>query len=275
MAKDQSTGAMTQVSWEECAGEELVAAAYFVYGAIAPSASPSTYPEGRLYLERSIAALNAAAGTEFPEQLANVSGDMTTNPPPAFYSREVSAMAAFQDRLVMVCAGGAVSASQPGDYLNFFRTSMLTSLPRDPVNFTIIGGEGDTVRHAVKYDRNLLRADPSHCLCQRCVRVNRDHDRAVCRDRSREDRVLGNLALLRDQTKPLRAAKSVLTYAHRGVDTVDLPRRLRGEQVVRPHEEADRRDGDRAERDRTVPEEPLAAVHRRQSQPRLCCAVYR
>lgn len=33
---------------------------------------------------------------------------------------------------------------------------MLTSLPRDPVEFTIIGGEGDVVRHAVKYDRNLL-----------------------------------------------------------------------------------------------------------------------
>lgn len=156
VAKDQSTGAMTQVSWEECAGEELVAAAYFVYGAIAPAADPVTYPEGRLYLERSISALNAAAGTAFPEQLANVSGDMETNPPPAFYSKEVSAMAAFQDRLVVVCAGGAVSTSQPGDYLNFFRTSMLTTLPRDPVAFTIIGGEGDTVRHAVKYDRNLL-----------------------------------------------------------------------------------------------------------------------
>lgn len=156
VAKDQSTGAMTQVSWEECAGEELVAAAYFVYGAIAPAADPVTYPEGRLYLERSISALNAAAGTAFPEQLANVSGDMETNPPPAFYSKEVSAMAAFQDRLVVVCPGGAVSTSQPGDYLNFFRTSMLTVLPRDPVAFTIIGGEGDTVRHAVKYDRNLL-----------------------------------------------------------------------------------------------------------------------
>lgn len=156
VAKDQSTGAMTQVSWEECAGEELVAAPYFVYGAMSQAASPSTYPEGRLHLALSIADLNTAAGTDFPEEVPNVSGDMTTNPPPAFYSREISAMAAFQDRLVVVCAGGAVSASQPGDYLNFFRTSMLTSLPRDPVEFTIIGGEGDVVRHTVKYDRNLL-----------------------------------------------------------------------------------------------------------------------
>lgn len=156
VAKDGSQGAMTQVSWEECAGEELVEADYFVYGAMSPAASPSTYPEGRLHLALSIAALNAAAGTDFPAEAPNVSGDMTTNPPPPFYSKEITAMAAFQDRLVVVCAGGAVSASQPGDYLNFFRTSMLTALPRDPVSFTIIGGEGDTVRHVVKYDRNLL-----------------------------------------------------------------------------------------------------------------------
>lgn len=156
VAKDQSVGALTQVSWSEVAGEELIPAPYFVYGTVAPAASPSTYPEGRLHLALSIEALNAAAGTDFPVVTPNISGDMVTNPAPSFYEKEVSAMAAFQDRLVIVCAGGAVTASQPGDYLNFFRTSALTVLSTDPVPFQIVGGEGDTVRHVVKYDRNLL-----------------------------------------------------------------------------------------------------------------------
>lgn len=156
VAKDQSQGALTQVSWSEVAGEELIQAPYFVYGTVVQAASPGTYPEGRLYLALSIEELNAAAGTSFPVVGPNISGDMVTNPPPSFYEKEVSALAAFQDRLVVVCAGGAVTASQPGDYLNFFRTSALTTLSSDPVPFQIIGGEGDTVRHVVKYDRNLL-----------------------------------------------------------------------------------------------------------------------
>ena len=156
VAKDQSQGSLTQVSWVEVAGEELIQDPYFVYGAIVPAANPTTFPEGRLYLALSIQELNAAAGTSFPVVTPNISGDMVTNPPPSFYEREVSAMAAFQDRLVVICAGGAVTASQPGDYLNFFKTSALTTLSTDPVPFQIIGGEGDTVRHVVKYDRNLL-----------------------------------------------------------------------------------------------------------------------
>jgi hypothetical protein len=156
VAKDQSLGALTQVSWSEVAGEELVQSPYFVYGVIAPAADPIAYPEGRLHLALTVEELNAAAGTSFPVVAPNISGDLVTNPPPSFYEKEVSALAAFQDRLVVVCAGGAVTASQPGDYLNFFRTSALTTLSTDPVPFQIIGGEGDTVRHVVKYDRNLL-----------------------------------------------------------------------------------------------------------------------
>lgn len=148
VAKDGSTGQVTHVSWEECAGEVLVPGTYFVYGAIGF--------DGRLYLAQSVAELNAAALTSFSPPTGNASGDMTTNPPPEFYSREISALAAFQDRLVVICAGGAVHTSVLGDYLNFHRTSALTVLPEDPVSFTIIGGEQDTVRHCIPYDRNLL-----------------------------------------------------------------------------------------------------------------------
>lgn len=146
-AKDGSTGNYTPVTWEEDAGERILPDLGFLYG---------TLEAGTFYMRDSIAELNTAAGREYPDVKPNVAGDLVSNPPPEFFTSPVSALGTFQDRLVLCCPGGYVATSQPGDYLNFFRASAVLVLPTDPVTFFIIGAEGDTVRHFVSYDRNLI-----------------------------------------------------------------------------------------------------------------------
>ncbi len=147
VSKDGSKGKYTPVTWEECAGEVFTPTANMVYLVVAG---------GVPYASSDLAWLNAQAGREFVGWRENISGDAVSNPPPEFYGKAITAMAVFQDRLLVTLAGGYVAASQPGDYFNFYRDSAITVLDSDPVTFFIVGGEGDTVRHFVSYDRNLL-----------------------------------------------------------------------------------------------------------------------
>lgn len=147
VAKDKSQGKYTPVTWEECAGEVFTTESGLIY---------MIMDEGVAYGSSDLAWINDQTGREFSGWQANISGDAVSNPPPNFYGQVISAMTVFQDRLLLTLAGGYVAASQPGDYFNFYRDSAITVLDTDPVTFFVIGGESDTVRHFLTYDRNLL-----------------------------------------------------------------------------------------------------------------------
>lgn len=146
-AKDGSSGAVTQVTWEEAAGEVSTPSATFVFATVAG---------GVCYVSSDIDWINTNAGTNFPTYQVSIAGDLESNPPPEFFGTLITNVAVFQDRLVVSKANGYVATSRPGDYLNFFRQSVLTVVDDDPVDFAIIGGESDTVRHSLMYDRNLV-----------------------------------------------------------------------------------------------------------------------
>ena len=146
-AKDGSFGTYSPVTWEEAAGEATTPGALFVYIAVVGS---------QPYISSDIAWINAQTGRNYPLPSASLSGDLLSNAPPEFFGKVVTALGVFKDRLVVACPNGGIAASQPGDYLNFFRQSVVTVSDSDPVGFTVIGAEGDTVRHMISYDQNLV-----------------------------------------------------------------------------------------------------------------------
>jgi len=82
------------------------------------------------------------------------SGDLVTMPPPAFATQPINLLAVFQDRLI-VGAGNVLRLSQQGDYLNFYRQSVLTVVATDAAEIFAVGTQGDVIRKAALYDRNM------------------------------------------------------------------------------------------------------------------------
>lgn len=146
VAKDRSTGAFTEVSWEECPG-----VLYQITRAFAVGVAHA----GNFYVSTDLAWLEAQIGEPVPRFIASVTGDAASTPPPKFLSRRITALGVFQDRL-LVGAGNTIIASRPGDYFNFFRGSLLTLTAGDPAEFQVIGGEDDTMRGMLIYDRSLI-----------------------------------------------------------------------------------------------------------------------
>lgn len=148
VAKDNSTGKFTQVTWEETAGTSTTTTAKLVLWF-------ATVHDGVCYLVDTPAKVRALLGTEFPDWTEREAGDTLSSPIPQFFSNEITCLFMFQDRLGIV-AGANISLSKPGDYLNFWRGSVLTIANNDPVEFIIIGGEDDTIRRSITYDRNRV-----------------------------------------------------------------------------------------------------------------------
>ncbi len=146
-AKDGSMNEYTSVTWEEAAGEVSTPDTLFVY---------LTVSGGQPYISSDLAWINTQTGRSYPLPTASVSGDLISNPAPEFFGSKVTALGVFKDRLIVTKANGYVASSRTGDYLNFFRQSAVTVVETDPVSFTVIGAEGDTVRHTVSYDQNLV-----------------------------------------------------------------------------------------------------------------------
>lgn len=134
---------LTEVIWRECAGYRQ---------GVNESLVVAVVEGGTLRLGPSNT-VNASSPPQFIQSLA---GDKTTNPPPAFLrGYPITYLGSFQDRLV-VGAGAAVAVSAAGDYFNFFRSSVVTVPQKDPFEMTAMGGEDDTLRSSVSYNRNLV-----------------------------------------------------------------------------------------------------------------------
>jgi hypothetical protein len=92
---------------------------------------------------------------DHPAYEARKVGDGLTSPVPWFIGKPITMLSVFQDRLI-VGSQNYVSASKSGDYLDFWRGSVVTITDDDPVEMFAFGSEGDTLRHAVLYNGNLI-----------------------------------------------------------------------------------------------------------------------
>lgn len=147
-AKDDVTTGWGEVIWRESAGVIQTPTNMFAQAII---------HEGVMYVAQDgdgLASIAPTSGTH-PAFKANPVGDAVSSPTPEFYGREITMMTVFQDRL-LVGSGGIVNASRPGDYLNFFRHTVLNIQDDDPIEMFAYGAEGDILRSAVMYDKDLL-----------------------------------------------------------------------------------------------------------------------
>lgn len=143
------------VVWKECAGEEFdLSEGVFAYASLGPYGPSGTEA---LVFSKSMETLNTNLGTDFPVFAPSASGDGLTNPVPYFLrsgGRGVTYLGMFQDRLVVGC-GSILNFSRTGDYLNFFRQSVLTLEDTDPIEMTANDTGEDVMMSSVLFDRSL------------------------------------------------------------------------------------------------------------------------
>lgn len=136
----------TEVTWVETAG---------VVSSITSGLFYATVHNGTFYYASSATALAALVPGEHPTFASSVAGDLDTSPPPNFSGRQITYLGAFQNRL-LVGSGGVLSVSKSGDYLNFFRSTVLTIPADDPFDLSPQAGENDEFKHSVMYDQDLV-----------------------------------------------------------------------------------------------------------------------
>lgn len=140
------------VIWREAAG--TVQTPTFMFAL-------ATVVNGTMYAASTPALLTALIFAEEAETLAvpalevSAAGDVESNLPPPFFANGITGLFVFQDRLGIL-AGGELAMSQTGKYFNFYRTSVLTVPDDDPISGGALGSEGDIMRKAALYDRNLI-----------------------------------------------------------------------------------------------------------------------
>lgn len=144
--KEEGTTGWGEVTWRETAGYIINPSEVFVQGTVVSET---------LYLAANAAGLATIAGGTHPEYKANTVGDDVSSPVPYFFGKRIDYMGMFQDRLV-IGSGATLLFSRPGDYFNWFRTSVLVQDERDPIEMYALGAEDDTIKTSTTYDRNLL-----------------------------------------------------------------------------------------------------------------------
>lgn len=116
----------------------------------------ATVQAGTLYMAQDGPGLETISGlTGVPSFKPSTVGDGVSSPTPNFFDQPITMLAMFQDRLV-VGSGGTVNCSVTGDYLNFFRQTVLQIIATDPVEMYAFGSEGDTMRYPAMYDKSLI-----------------------------------------------------------------------------------------------------------------------
>lgn len=153
-AKDGNPAAtgLRPVLWRECAGVTQTPTGIFAIG---------TRHLGNFYLASTgakLAALILATSGDtvaVPGLVASAVGDTTSAKPPSFYGKRITAMGVFQDRLMLI-SGSTANLSRPGDYFNFYRSSVLTVLDDDPIEVYAVGTEDDTIRQLALYDKSMM-----------------------------------------------------------------------------------------------------------------------
>jgi len=148
-AKDgvSAAGTFTQVVWDEAAGYVFQATTTFCF---------ATVEAGILYIAGSATSLGAISGiADVPDWDVNAVGDQLSSTLPGFFNSKITAMAQFQDRLLIV-SGSTCSFSRTGSYLNFFPKSVLAIAVDDPWEGYALGAENDAITSTAIFDRSLL-----------------------------------------------------------------------------------------------------------------------
>lgn len=142
------TSGYTQVTWVEGAGVQHAITSGLLYGTVVGST---------FYVASSAALLNGLVTLTppAPDYLPSKCGDANSSPLPFFIGRKITYLGIFQDRL-LIGAGAVLRCSKTGDYLNLFRTSVLTVPADDPLEMLSQGSEDDELRYSVLYDRDLV-----------------------------------------------------------------------------------------------------------------------
>lgn len=143
---DIGTAAVSSVTWVESGRYERAVTRALVY----------LYPvDGVIYAASSAALLTALISGDHPGFPGNQIGDADSNPDPYFLGRPISYLGVFQDRL-LVGAGSTLSVSRTSDYLNFYRSTVVTIPASDPYSMRAEGPDDDTLRFSCIYNRDLV-----------------------------------------------------------------------------------------------------------------------
>lgn len=186
----------TEVTWVECAGVEFkitqAIAMLTVVGNTAHFASTPTI-------------LGALTGTAHPDFSVSTAGDDKSNPEPYVTNKRINYLGTFQDRLVVGC-GGVLLCSKTGDYLNFFRSSMLTVPEDDAFELRAVGPEDDVIRYSVLHDQSMVLFGDK--------RQYRIDGRSVLTPTNANMSVMSNYAGTTDA--PAHTAGGLIFYARKG-----------------------------------------------------------
>ena len=140
------TTGYTEVTWVEAAGIEHAITGGIFY---------ATVNGTNFHIASSAVLLNTIIAGTHPTFSVSTSGDHDSSPMPFFVGRKVTYLGAFQNRL-LVGSGGALAVSQTDDYLNFFRTTVLTLPADNPFEMFPQGSEDDELFHSTLYDQDIV-----------------------------------------------------------------------------------------------------------------------
>lgn len=137
-----------EVSWVETAGQIATPTPNNVL-------CFATVEGGVFHIASSAAELGAATGLSVPGFASRAVGDAVTSPVPFLFGKQITYMGLIQDRL-LIAAGSVLFMSRPGDYLNWWRKSVLTVDDADPIEMFALGAEDDVITAGVPYDRSIV-----------------------------------------------------------------------------------------------------------------------
>lgn len=146
-AKNDGASGTQEVIWREAPGVLQTPRTMWSMG---------VFSGGKLVIAQDPASLSALTGDDsHPQFKPNAVGDDASCPVPNFYGNRITLLTVFQDRLV-VGSNNVVTCSRPGDYLNFYRHTVLNIQDDDPVEMFSYGAEGDVLRYSALFDRDLV-----------------------------------------------------------------------------------------------------------------------
>lgn len=147
VATDSSvTSGVAEVTWVEAAGVEQVVTRGLLVG---------TVHAGNFAVASTPALLATLTGLTVPTFVPSQAGDTDSNASPFFVGNKITYLGVFQDRL-LIGSGGVIRASRTGDYLNLYRTTVLTIPANDAVEFLSESSESDVLSHGVLYDKSMV-----------------------------------------------------------------------------------------------------------------------
>lgn len=144
--KSTVTGTYTEVTWVEGAGVENTITGGLIYGLAVGT---------NFYMASSASLLNTLTAGTHPTFDISTAGDDDSAPKPFFIGRKITYLGAFQSRM-LIGSGGVLCVSRTDDYLNFFRSTVLTAPADDAFEMLAQGSEDDTLRFGAMYDQNLV-----------------------------------------------------------------------------------------------------------------------